>query len=950
MEKDPIVIKLSESRYAKAFSDNALIHLDEFNRAKEWIDKRIKEIAELTNEGKKRVEKIRLHDAITILGSRGSGKTTFLYSLLEYYKENEKRNVEVIETIDPTLIEEKGHVFLTILAQIAKVVNEQLSKSDCNPESAAFQKKREWERKLKNLAAGIPSIDGIGQGYENWQDPEFIMSKGLRSVCAAKSLESDFHELLKFGLEILGKKIFIIALDDIDIDFRKGWPVLEIIRKYLTSSYVVVLLSGDLRLFSKAIRKQQWENFGKSLLINEGEKLCRMNDYDDLVTEMEGQYLQKVMQPQRRIHLATIQEKINIKGKENIGIYINYNKPETNRIDKYYDCFLGKFGIRNQYQAEAYRSFLLNLPIRTQIQFLSSITKDDESTKEKKSDISSVDINNVSITDAFLSDLYEKRVDVDVAKTNTKYLDVVILKLLLQERALEEAYQLQPTTTDLSLNSSLTALSFLFSQKNTDNPYLIFDYFIRIGYIRNLSSILPYKKSNSSLLEPSIENLCKHSSIYYDRVYRDILGSMTAYIRAFLNIGKENRTSWGGTIPIYAPSESAKGKGELGMRVDSVFKDRPLCQKQIAFIPVSISQPNDKQASFTTYSIYILLASIGEVIKQHKENADLGKTLGELSQIRSYGMPTFEYHSVSEEDNKIGDSETVLEKSSKTAVDEYEYFIESIKRWIENYPKECVISPHVLGKISTRLFYALRNLENTESVDNLGDAMSNRIIILYNTILVEEAREFISGKVLDNNNPRDKIKVFKDNVQKVHSSDDFKNLKLFTWMFACPLLISFLDFDNKDVVEIIKQVDVTLLKSRSWKNVGIEEVREQVDATAESSWTKSIYSGLKEVKILLSAGRGDANSSQEDNPITGKGRETAVSHGNKINFYYADNTINMTIGHLKNNKDLISYQEFMSEDIGELILELKKIFTKNVKKEAIDAVRVFIINNSINPW
>lgn len=891
MEMEPIVIKLEESRNAKVFSnsDKNLIHSDEFKKATDWIDKRIEDASKRRKDEKKlskdEIErtKERLHDTITILGSRGSGKTSFLYSLLGHYKNN--NTVEVIEIIDPTLIEDKGHVFLTIISQIENTVEKVLSKSDCNPESESYRKKKVWRDKLKSLAAGLPSIDGIGGNYDSWQDPEFIMDKGLRSVRAAKNLESDFHELIKLGLDILDKEIFVIALDDIDIDFRKGLPVLETIRKYLTSPYIITLLSGDLKLFSKAIRKQQWKNFGKALLVNEGDKLGRIGDYDDLVTEMEGQYLQKVMQPQRRIHLTTIQEKISIQRKDDINIFIESKSNPYNRIDKYYDFILEKLGIKNIYQVEAYRSFLLGLPIRTQIQFLSEF------------DVSS--ISQLNLTDAFLSDLYEKRIDIDTAKTNIKYLDIIILKLLLQEQWLEEAYQLQPTTTDISLNSSLTALSFLFSQKSTNNPYLIFDYFIRIGYVRNLSSVLSYQKDNASGLNPSIEGLCKHSSLFFDRVYRDILGSMTAYIRAFLNIEKENTTSWGGTIPIYAPSESAKGKGRLNMRIDYVFKNEPLYKRQIAFMPVSISQPNDKQSSFTTYSIYLLLATIGEVIKQYRENADLDKTLGELSQIRSYGMPAFKYYSVSDEQDE--DERTKVIETKKIDTDTYS-LVNAIISWIDSYPIDLVISPHVLGKISTRMFYAMRNLENAELVNNLGDSMHNRIIILLNTILTEEARELVNDKALSNNNPKDSIKTFKNNVSKC-TKGDFENLKLFIWFFSCPLLLQYLDNKDEDLLNIVDHV-----------NSGANKIDKNI-------LDRSIYPKLQEVEILMAV------------------RDSGY-------FYYGGNNIKKTVTILKDNG--IEYDYFMKRDKSEVFAKCSGLFSNSDDfKKYLEKARVQIIKKKL---
>lgn len=98
------------------------------------------------------------------------------------------------------------------------------------------------------MAFGIPSMDVIPAQYDGWQDPEFVMDKGMQGVAAAKHLEENFREVVKSSSKILEKKCFLLVLDDIDIDFRKGWPVLEVVRKYLTSSSIITLISGDLQL------------------------------------------------------------------------------------------------------------------------------------------------------------------------------------------------------------------------------------------------------------------------------------------------------------------------------------------------------------------------------------------------------------------------------------------------------------------------------------------------------------------------------------------------------------------------------------------------------------------------------------------------------------------------------------------------------------------------------
>lgn len=277
-------IILSESHDAKPFEEGSIIHEAEFKKAQTWIDKQL-EVARQAKQAKevRKSEQVYSFEnqakTITILGSRGSGKTSFMKSLMEIYK---RKGVQLIELIDPTLIEEKGHPFLIILSELDKLVRSKLEEEDASRTKYGASREVSWEKALKKLAEGLPSLDPIGNNYTQWEDAEYVMEKGLRRVSSARTLAESFHELLREALEILKKDAFLIALDDIDIDFLKGWPILETLRRYLQTPLLITLLSGDLRLYSKAIRKQQWKNFGKALLKNEAEALNRISDYDTL--------------------------------------------------------------------------------------------------------------------------------------------------------------------------------------------------------------------------------------------------------------------------------------------------------------------------------------------------------------------------------------------------------------------------------------------------------------------------------------------------------------------------------------------------------------------------------------------------------------------------------------------------------------------------------------------
>lgn len=816
-----IVINLQESSNAKEYDFGNRIHQREFDRAINLIDDRISKVSLLKENEKYSTSKLRYNDTISILGSRGSGKTSFLLSLLKYYKLDDKNKdkAEVLDIIDPTLIEEKGHIFLTIISLIEESVSKKLNLSDCSPEDLGYQKKKEWKDMLRKLANGLPSMDGVGSSLEHsdWQDAEFIMDRGLKSVKAAINLEANFNDLVKCALKTLEKKIFIITLDDIDVDFRKGWPVLETIRKYLTSPQIVVLLSGDLKLYSKAIRKQQWKNFGKALLINEGEGLHKNSEYNDLVTEMESQYMQKVIKPENRIRLTTLFEKIkSYKVEVHINRNFNSNIIGSEKNDtlvlNLYKSILAAFGIKNKSQTEIYTSYLLTLPIRTQFQFLLEVQKlIKEETKEKKNQESRNHVKdidnqnpqfynekqidgNVDVMDAFLSDLFEKEIDVDLARNMPKMLNVIILKLLLKEQVLSEAYQLQPNTTDLSLNTCLMALSFLFSQKVKSNPHLIFDYFIKIGYTRNLLTNIGYAeqkdKKGKSLLKPSIEGLCFYSGMFQDKVLRDVVGNITAYVESIPN-SNQNRN---GIIHLYATAHKDKNSNEKSKgRIDYEFGFRgsklTTLQQTLAFIPLSILEFIEKRASSLTFSIYTLLGSIGELIRKIDVN-DMENGLLELSQWRTYPMVSFEKSLINlSDESEYQEIKPIKDNSGNTEL------IMWFKEWHNEFFKmDKRYSPYLLGKISTRTYYSFNSIRTLKECNlNLGVAMHRRLIALLNSILIEDVRENCNNiQGLNINNSISSDNIFINNLRFANSKID-SDFGFSKWLLRCPLFLLYLD-------------------------------------------------------------------------------------------------------------------------------------------------------------
>ena len=271
----------------------------------------------------------------------------------------------ILGLIDPTLMEEKAHIFLLIISMINDGVKKVIEQGTCEPGGKAYRQRMDWTACMKKLAKGLPSLDKVGKDYNNtsWQDDEFIMQKGLDDIMAAYQLEENFHKMVDMALDILGKKAFVVAFDDIDINMEKGWRVLETIRKYLTTPKIVCLLSGNMYLYNLNVRGQQWQQFGSRLLSSE-----KSRDYYSLVNQLENQYMLKVFKAENRLHLYSLSYSIRLHDMD-YQVKGTVKKKEI-KINEAYKQVLTKFGICSAASQKVFADYLMGLSIRSQINYL----------------------------------------------------------------------------------------------------------------------------------------------------------------------------------------------------------------------------------------------------------------------------------------------------------------------------------------------------------------------------------------------------------------------------------------------------------------------------------------------------------------------------------------------------------------------------------------------------
>ena len=853
-EKRAIIIDLDNSMYAHEFTSEQQIHQENLDKAINIIRNQIKQSEASENTD---VYLNHIYRTIGVFGDRGSGKTSFMISLLNRCKNEMKDNVEVLRLIDPTLVEHKKPIILCVISMIQQKVEKKLRNIECQTNNKVYEQRKAWNNLMEKISRGIFAIDNVGEDYDSslWQDETYVMYTGLAKVNDANAFEENLREMIKRALDILNKKTFVLAFDDIDMDIEQGWNVLESLRRYLSDTHIISIVSGNIKLYGMLVRHKLAQNL----------KMSEAKSRKTMSNEMESQYMLKLLNPKYRISLLTLKSLIQ---NNDVNVRIN---GETNALQNQYKCVLNNWGIIDSPSQNIFINFLLSMSLRSQIHFLY------DACIEKK--------DNLPL-DVFSSRLYALGIDMNVLEANVQMLNIIILDYLNKIKNLPDCYLLMPTLSDKDVNSNFTALTFMECWHLRTNPYLVFDYLLRIGYIRNV--VLPFEEEDLTL------QLCKYAGWNQQMSLKNNIGLTMAFVAGKkLGSMKEH-------IALYAMEEKAKkSKDTQRNALDKVLKDErdPFIRLMAMFPFVRITH-NKNNESRSYYSLIVMLSVIGEVLKCVDKEEMIGR-INDLKLFRSYQMPQDKDYFG--EDERVGGDDYGVEINQDKIVE----LAGLMYRWKESY-KNCHLPLYALGRIMTRLYASLLNV----TMNSVGKIMNVMVANFFNACLIEETKIRIPASEqsrINNSNLRSDTRYFKDNLAK---SNIVSKLKFSKWIMSCPMLNCFLDKDTCDKVK--------------------EFVPEEL---AQSISSNSIYELLDNIKSK----DGESVEADDKPPFSGEkteglNRTLGIFKNNGI----TDNIIMEKIINEDNIEKIKKYIEALGF-FGIVRISSIKSFKNNFKREEITA-------------
>lgn len=852
MSKKPLVINLSKSEKERLEKPDDILQTDALKRLDGLIGEQLEGIPpkRYSDFNETSLSYPRTHNAILVQGGRGSGKTTFLLNALQRLNERKDADIvsvaselHVLPMIDPTLIETKENIVIVILSMIEAAI-EHLSDDN-----------GQMEKARQALSEGLGLLDGIGSSSvygSEWEDANWVMSRGLHKAKKGRLFELKFGVYLETALKMLNKKAFVLAFDDVDTNFTHGHTILETIRKYLTSPRLVLLLSGDLDLYGRLLRRNIYSTFGKQVLkydpdIIGGDK----QNLSHAVLELEEQYLLKIVPPQNRIAMLPLGG-IMLDSK----VFVNNGSNEENvqELPLWANQQIRKLLLEKEGQSQSFFDFVSMEHLRLVIGYLRALNQDDPKasrqmilkvfetrlrTSQVPTDLIERGNFDYSLRSAFewlgkqddAPDLLQFGVPVDSVRA------VVLHCLAL---ALAQGIETRDGGPLRALFALALPVTMMRRPENVDAE-------IRTAIFRFL-----WTKSSPSLPEIAarIGNI--------DRSRRQEIGKVPA--SSFGSVGLTNKPTWSDNLQRIYGLANKKGEKLTVAELKAELEDQKRVAPTINWIN-SFSDVNAKELQVRQgvgwFSIDDLLEErtekFSEVLrlifyKRFSARGEVFRSLSALSLFAVIGdlltsseigdltshavsttIPPFkrektqdDLSSIDVEDEQIDEESKITESMEDVEEDgQFDRFVQNLKDWHAFARNDCLsaaVSASMLGSIASRIHDDLMDLdEKVTSSWRSGQILHRQITNILHGILVLTSE--LSGR---KESPKTSDRPFLEALARIVGNKTEASLQpLAVILLSCPLVWVFLNPHGDDNLNesSTSQLKVAVLEAlKDWRN------------------------------------------------------------------------------------------------------------------------------------
>lgn len=740
-------------------------------------------------------------------GTRGAGKSTFLSSVKSALEIDAdiKGRMTFVASIDPSRIERSEIILLVILQRLRTRVENAL-KERVRPEDDRLRE--EWRQAFRGVAGGLSLFSKEYHPLDDL-DPDLFLDWGLERASNSASLRTKLHHLFATACRILKVRALMLAFDDADTDASHAISLLECIRKYLDVPLVMVLVTGDLELYSLLVRQHFAETvIGKREAALDLQRKATPGDrsaqYLRMIDHLEEQYLLKLFPIVKRTQLQPLSSVIL--EANCLMIHSTWKGRSRPVRDVVHEIVRRGLRVKTDSDVATYADFLLKQPLRSALQVIAHCAPHlGYSESNPLETVSWSTELTTALSQALLglalTSLYKFSVDTDaIATRELPALVQAVFDLSLLDGDIDTALYLRPVSAEREIKSCFAALAaevphFCATQPGTALRYLL----------RAPGSVSLYSLARA---HPGVKELPPSSDLVYQ--FKSYMGigrredsldwarRATAVIAVPYSINPKARVVLPGIVGLSRKARKTEhtARAAIQIAIDNIA---------IVNLPIlALSLVDVASATSTrTYGSILTLVGLMEKLLSASSNEESLTIFARAYPSVTVSAPGWSSQGSAGDIDGADASKPTKDGNENTKQRNLATCISKWRDHVADLAQEISPSAIFLGKVWTRLFFSLQNAaEELKPRSNLGDVMEIFALCVINAFLVEEAEHHVSVSPntnpalrIDRSNPRVSAEAF---VKKLHSMKlNRHDFPLTSIVATCPLFLGLLD-EEKD--------------------------------------------------------------------------------------------------------------------------------------------------------
>ena len=246
---------------------------------------------------------------ISILGARGTGKTSILKSLINKLEKENKEDVIlgkniVLPMIVPENMSTSSNLMSMILGLFKGIVDELEAKEESRRKECWFSKESDISKRYRELVRKFcflqPDFKSVPiKQYTTENDYVEKSSQIFQADIEFMSYFNDFIDILIETKEEKNERLIFVFIDDMDLSTQRCVDAVRTLLAYISHPRIVTVLAGDLETFEEALtldflRQEQMvraDIFETKFVVANGKKA----QYLERKKALTYEYLKKVM-------------------------------------------------------------------------------------------------------------------------------------------------------------------------------------------------------------------------------------------------------------------------------------------------------------------------------------------------------------------------------------------------------------------------------------------------------------------------------------------------------------------------------------------------------------------------------------------------------------------------------------------------------------------------------